>query len=238
MSGTDRSNATTNPRELDARSLRDLVAGFPRERTWLLPALHAVQEALGWLPEPALAAVAAHLRVPASEVYGVASGYPEFRLVARGRHHVRVCTGVSCTLTGGQALGAALARRFPPSGAAEVTVEPADCFFECSMAPMLEVDGAYRGRVTVADVDALFAAAVPATVHAVAAPTVLDRRRYDPDVCAVSVLGGLVKEAALRRRARPALRLLVQAGSCGRSVGDGDVSDEIRSAVAARGVED
>lgn len=240
MSGARESEAVTDTSDLVARSSRDLVARFPRERTWLLPALHAVQEALGWLPESALATVAAHLRVPASEVYGVASGYPEFRLVAHGRHHVRVCTGVSCTLTGGQALGAALARRFPQADGPvppEVSVEPADCFFECSMAPMLEVDGAYRGRVTVADVEMLLSPGElrpPVTPDVPADAPARERRRFDPGVAATSVLAGLVQQAALRRRARPALRLLVQAGACGRSVGADAVSAALRSAVAAR----
>ena len=208
-----------------------LVAPFPRERTWLLPALHSVQEALGWLPEDALSAVAAHLRVPASEVYGVASGYPEFRLAPHRRHLVRVCTGASCRLTGGGALADALARKFPSSD--EVTLEPADCFFECSMAPMLEVDGAYRGRVTVADVNALFATP-QARFHRPASPA-RERHRFDPDVSPVTALAGLARQAALRRRMRPALQLLVASGACGRSVGADAVTDALRSAVAERG---
>ena len=84
--------------------LSDVLAPFARERTWLLPALHAVQSHLGFLPDEALARVGRHLRVPLSEVYGVATHYPEFRLQPRGRHHVRVCTGVSCALSGGREL--------------------------------------------------------------------------------------------------------------------------------------
>ena len=34
-----------------------------------------------------------------------------------------------------------------------LTLEEADCFFECSVAPLLEVDGVFRGRVTPRDVD-------------------------------------------------------------------------------------
>ena len=74
---------------------------FPRERTWLLPALHAAQHEAGWVSPEALAAIAAHLRVPLSEVYGVATHYPEVRLTKPGGRLVRVCTGVSCRLTGG-----------------------------------------------------------------------------------------------------------------------------------------
>src|SRR5262245_49862832 len=108
-----------------------VLARFPRERTWLLPALQAVQELEGHLSETALRQVAAHLRVPASEVYGVATDYPEFRLAARGRHHIRVCTGVSCALLGGRELLASIARRHgvtPGQTGADrpVTVEAAD----------------------------------------------------------------------------------------------------------------
>src|SRR5262245_14067830 len=153
--GPGRGETTARPAP-DPR-LADALAQFSRERTWLLPALHAVQEAVGYLPDSALAEVAGHLRVPASEVWGVATGYPEFRLAARGRHHVRVCTGVSCALTGGRELLDAVARRHgvkPGETGAEreLTLESADCFFECSMAPLLEVDGACRGRVRPEDV--------------------------------------------------------------------------------------
>ena len=47
-------------------TLDSILQRFPRERTWLLPALQAVQHARGWLSDEALAQVGAHLRVPAS----------------------------------------------------------------------------------------------------------------------------------------------------------------------------
>ena len=73
----------------------EALATFPRERTWLLPALQAIQRAERWLSPASLEAVAAHLRVPKSEVWGVASHYPELRLRAPGRRLLRVCTGVA-----------------------------------------------------------------------------------------------------------------------------------------------
>src|SRR5262245_1826324 len=137
------------------------LAGFPRERQWLLPALHAVQHALGWLSPAALGDVAAHLRVPASEVFGVATGYPEFRLAPRGRHHARVCTGVSCTLTGGgpsmlEAIAQACGVTPGETGAErELTLQATDCFFQCAVAPLVEVDGELHGRVTLGDAERL-----------------------------------------------------------------------------------
>jgi len=101
------------------RDVSGLVARFPRERTWLLPALEEVQRAEHWLSPEALEAVAAHLRVPRSEVWGVASHYPELRLSAPGRRLVRVCTGVACLAGGGRAiLQAASCWPRAPSGSA------------------------------------------------------------------------------------------------------------------------
>jgi NADH:ubiquinone oxidoreductase subunit E len=70
----------------------------------LLPALHAAQHEAEWVSPEALAAIAAHLRVPLSEVYSVATHYPEVRVTKPGARLVRVCTGVSCRVTGGGTL--------------------------------------------------------------------------------------------------------------------------------------
>ncbi len=138
----------------------DGLERFPRERRWLLPALQTLQHAAGYLSTEALARASAHLRVPLSEVYGVATHYPEFRLKPRARHHVRVCTGVSCALRGGRELLDAVMRRHRVepgrwSPGDEISLETADCFFECGVAPLIEVDGQYRGRVSAADIEEL-----------------------------------------------------------------------------------
>jgi NADH:ubiquinone oxidoreductase subunit F (NADH-binding) len=60
--------------------LAERIRSYPRRRTYLLPALHDVQDALGWLQGSALEQVGEHLRVPKSEVFGIASSFPDFRL--------------------------------------------------------------------------------------------------------------------------------------------------------------
>src|SRR5256885_13901242 len=107
--------------------LTDLLARIPRERTWLITALRDVQHAEGWLSPDALDAVAAHLRVPVSEVWGVATHYPELRLARPGRRVVRVCTGVACAVLGAGDLLAACERRLGVSAgetAADGSVTP------------------------------------------------------------------------------------------------------------------
>jgi NADH:ubiquinone oxidoreductase subunit F (NADH-binding)/NADH:ubiquinone oxidoreductase subunit E len=242
------------------------LARFPRERTWLLPALHALQHALGWLPESALREVAAHLRVPASEVWGVASHYPEFRLTPRGRRHVRVCTGVSCRLQGGRRLLDEAARRLGVvpgelGAGRELTLEAADCLFACSVAPVVEVDGALRGRLTAEDVAGLpawlaespgvgadpaeAAAARPGASGAAAerGPAGRDAADQAPEMAATPAPPGAGAAALLaalldraRARSRPALRLLVQTGTCGRAVGAATLLAALRRAASERGL--
>src|SRR5262245_15842717 len=138
----------------------EALSQFPRERTWLLPALQAAQHAEGWLSPETLAIVAAHLRVPKSEVWGVASHYPELRLAEPGRRIVRVCTGVACVARGGSELLGRCEQRVgipvgETTGDGAFTFEAMDCAFACSVAPVVEVDHTYRGRVTTVGLDAL-----------------------------------------------------------------------------------
>jgi NADH-quinone oxidoreductase subunit E len=132
------------------QDLSPLLAGFPREQRYLVPALQRVNEQLGYLPLWALEAVGEHLRVPRSEVHGVASHYPELRLEPPGRHLVRVCTGLSCQVVGGsavqQALEQALDLRTGERRAdGSLSFEPMPCAFLCSVAPLIEVDQAAHG---------------------------------------------------------------------------------------------
>jgi NADH:ubiquinone oxidoreductase subunit F (NADH-binding)/NADH:ubiquinone oxidoreductase subunit E len=194
-----------------------ILENFPRERTWLLPALEAVQEEEGWLSLPSLEAVAAYLRIPKSEVYGVATHYPEFRLTKPGAQIVRVCTGVSCRLLGGVELLRRVGERFglkagETSSDGRVTLEEADCFFLCSMAPLVEVDRRCHGRVGPADLDRLFDP-VPAR-RAPESPPLLSK-----PVCGSPPVALEQLRVQSRAYAATGLRLLVGVGSCSESVG-------------------
>ncbi|MBI3826884.1 MAG: NAD(P)H-dependent oxidoreductase subunit E [Candidatus Rokubacteria bacterium] len=235
-----------------------VLDGFPRERRWLLPALRAVQHAEGWISEPSLSAIAAWLRVPASEVHGVASAYPELRLAQPGRHVVRVCTGVACGLLGGGAFLDALAARHrvkpgQTTADGEMTLESADCLFACSMAPLVEVDGACHGRVGEADlamVDRWFRGAaaqldlIPGAHGAGAADGdghaegrgVARGRQASTGGSARAALASLRRAAFERVGARPPTTLTVQGGGCADAVGAAALRAALASAVAARGL--
>jgi NADH:ubiquinone oxidoreductase subunit F (NADH-binding)/NADH:ubiquinone oxidoreductase subunit E len=220
------------------------VHTFPRERTWLLPALQAVQHELRWVPPDALGEVASHLRVPLSEAYGVATHYPEFRLSEPARRIVRVCTGVSCRIRGGVDLLKALEAVAHP----DVTLEPFDCAFNCSVAPVVEVDGEHHGRVSGIELERLLGA--PPDY-----PALASRLRPSARTTALSPSGGagslglplpsrervggkrgsfadLVRHA--ESLARPGLTLILAVGSCSLAVGAAETLAALHEEVVRR----
>jgi NADH-quinone oxidoreductase subunit F len=231
--------------------IETLLAPFPPERTWLLPALQAVQADRGWLSADDLAAVAAHLHVPRSEVYGVATHYPELRLAAPGRRVVRVCAGVSCRVNGSLELLTDLGCRLGVAAGhttadGEVTLEEADCCFVCSVAPVVQVDHAYLGAPTA---DAVLRAcrdahrAHPPVAHGMAmtgplaagtdaAPT---PTAIPPGATALERLRTLVTRA--HRAAATRTRLLVATGSCGLARGAAATRDALRDAAGRAGLD-
>jgi NADH:ubiquinone oxidoreductase subunit F (NADH-binding)/NADH:ubiquinone oxidoreductase subunit E len=187
----------------------DVLSRFPRERTWLLPALHALQHRDRWLSPEALVAAAEHLRVPRSEVYGVATHYPEFRLKQPGRRVVRVCVGLSCRARGGLDVLSACERRLgiaagETTADGATTLERLDCAFDCAMAPVVEVEGEHRGRVAADTVDVV----LDAPPHPALSPS-----------GAEGSTSALPPPSGVRGSIEGVTTLAVGVGTCGLSVG-------------------
>src|ERR671935_1486965 len=216
----------------------EALSQFPRERTWLLPALQAAQRLEGWLSDDTLASIAAPRRVRKSEVWGVASHYPEFRMAKPGRRIVRVCTGVACVARGGRELlerceGRLGIRAGETTVDGALTLEAMDCAFACSVAPVVEADHTYRGRVNGAALDALLDGP---TTHPVAPP--LTGRGGPPATPPTSGSPG-ARFTMLRRdaeRRRTGARLAVGVGTCGLAVGAADTLEALRLEVQRRGL--
>src|ERR1700682_3921839 len=72
----------------------------------LLPILHAVQEALGFVPKDSVPLIARELNLSVADVHGVVSFYHYFRQTRPGRHVVHLCRAEACQALGAQALEA------------------------------------------------------------------------------------------------------------------------------------
>jgi NADH-quinone oxidoreductase subunit E len=137
------------------------LAKFPvdRKRSAVIAALHAVQHEKGHLPQASMDAVAGYLGIPPIQVYEVASFYSMFETRPCGRHHISVCTNVSCMLCGGEDILAHLEKRLGIK-VGESTADgrfylkqEEECLAACNGAPMMMVNHVYFEHLTPAKVD-------------------------------------------------------------------------------------
>ncbi len=123
----------------------------------LLPILHAVQAAFGYIPQDMLPQIASHLNISKAEVHGVVTFYHDFREVPAARHVVKLCRAEACQAMGADRLAdatkAAIGCDFHET-ADNVTLEPIFCLGLCACGPAAMVDGQLIGR---ANIDAIMA---------------------------------------------------------------------------------
>jgi bidirectional [NiFe] hydrogenase diaphorase subunit len=122
----------------------------------LIEALHAAQEAFGFLDEAALHYVGDTLGVPHSRVFGVATFYSFFTLKPQGEHTCVVCTGTACYINGAKDIINGLEKQLglrPRQTTADgkVSLLTARCLGACSLAPAVVLDGEARGKVNAGD---------------------------------------------------------------------------------------
>jgi len=126
--------------------------------------LHALQEAFGYVPEPAIPMVASALNLSRAEVHGVFTFYHDFRREPAGRHVLKLCRAEACQAAGGDALAARAEAQLGISlghttADDRVTLEPIYCLGLCATAPSAMLDGRLVGRLNEARIDALVAEA-------------------------------------------------------------------------------
>lgn len=121
----------------DLRWARGGAAAAKDRRDQLLPALHAVNDRVGWISEGALDYICRRLTVAPAEAYGVATFYAMFSLRPRPAKVLHVCTDLACAARGSAALCAELTASLAPAGTpVEGAVwQESPCLGLCERAP-------------------------------------------------------------------------------------------------------
>ena len=113
--------------------------------------LQDVQEEFGFLEPNAMIDAAAHLSLPVSHLYGVASFYSQFYFEPRGKNVIKVCTGTACHIRGAPAIQARLQEQLGigPGETTEdlkFTLETVNCLGCCALAPVVSVNDRVLNR--------------------------------------------------------------------------------------------
>ena len=168
-------SARSSPHADAASVVRDVLTRRASEPGALLPILHEVQDALGYVPSDQVPAIADALNLSRAEVHGVITYYHHFRSAPAARHVLQICRAEACQSMGADALMAHAELRLGCSahGGAKssastdgaFTLEPVFCLGLCASSPALMLDDELHARMTPRAFDALIA-----TVAAVAEP--------------------------------------------------------------------
>ncbi|WP_130618420.1 formate dehydrogenase subunit gamma [Dyella amyloliquefaciens] len=125
----------------------------------LLPILHGVQDALGYVPEEAVPLIAREMNLSRADVHGVISFYHYFRQRPAGQHVIHLCRAESCQAMGAVTLEQHIKQRLDidfhqTTADGAYTLEPVYCLGNCACSPAMMVDGELKGRMTPARFDA------------------------------------------------------------------------------------
>lgn len=133
------------------------IARFPsgKQRSASLSALRFAQHQNdGFLTPQLMDGVAQYLRMPSIQIYEVASFYSMFETHPCGRHHVSVCTNISCWLNGGENILAYCESKLGIK-VGESTADgriflkrEEECLAACTGAPMMMVDHEFHEYLT------------------------------------------------------------------------------------------
>ena len=119
----------------------------------LLPLLHDVQSAFGFIPPDVVEPIAKALNISRAEVHGVVSFYEDFKIEVPAKHLLKVCCAEACQAVGSRDLQQFVEDRFGEMPSVNndedgISVEAAYCFGNCASGPPIELAGRMIGRMS------------------------------------------------------------------------------------------
>ncbi len=142
------------------RKFDQVIARYPVKRSAMVPLLLFSQDEIGYVSDEVIEEVARRLEVKPIEVIEVISYYSMLHRQAVGRHHLQVCTNISCMLRGGEEIFGHCSRKLgigskqtTPDGT--FSLEEVECIGACCGAPAMQVNYDYYENLTPQRIDAL-----------------------------------------------------------------------------------
>lgn len=141
-------------------TVQEIITALKDKPGALLPILHGIQDALGYIPADSVPVIAKALNLSRAEVHGVISFYHYFRDTPPGKHTIHLCRAESC-----QSMGAGKLEEHVKSklGIAfhettedgQFSLEPVYCLGNCACSPAMQIDHDIYGRVSAATFDSI-----------------------------------------------------------------------------------
>jgi formate dehydrogenase iron-sulfur subunit len=132
-----------------ATELESIVSEHARIRGGLLPALHAVQQRAGYVPQALIPVLADAFNIGVAEVHGVISFYHDFRTVPPKGPVMQVCRAEACQARGGREVWESAQTAAEGEG---IEVLEVFCLGNCANGPAVLIDGHLHSNVDASDI--------------------------------------------------------------------------------------
>ncbi|HYF03481.1 MAG TPA: NAD(P)H-dependent oxidoreductase subunit E [Patescibacteria group bacterium] len=149
-------NIAFSPEEL--QEVDRIKSKYPEQKAAIMPVMWMAQKKWGWLSEDVMKYIGELLDLPYAHVLGVASFYTMYFKKPMGKHHVQVCTNVSCMLKGGEEIYRYVSHKYgikhnQRTEDGIISLEEVECMGACGGAPMIVINEDFFENVDIAQVE-------------------------------------------------------------------------------------
>ena len=144
------------------QKFQQLLSNYPegRQRSAMIPMLIYAQDEIGSVTPELMEEVAKRVGVTPLQVEEVMSYYSMLHRTPMGKHHVQICTNISCMLVGGAELWEQACHKLglghkQVSADGQISLEEVECMGACSWAPAVQVNYDFHHFVTPEKLDQL-----------------------------------------------------------------------------------
>jgi formate dehydrogenase subunit gamma len=141
-------------------TVQEIITALKNKPGALLPILHGIQDALGYIPAESVPNIATALNLSRAEVHGVISFYHYFRDTPPGKQTIHLCRAESCKAMGAEKLEAHVKSKLgidfhETTTDGKFSLEPVYCLGNCACSPAMQIDKEIYGRVSADSFDAV-----------------------------------------------------------------------------------
>ena len=143
---------------MDTAKVQKILENNGGTRSGIITILQEIQDIYNYLPEEVLKYVTEKIDIPLIELYSIASFYDAFSLTPRGEHVCSVCMGTACHVNGAPLVLEEIERKLDIKKGQttkdnQFTLKTVNCLGACALAPIVQVDGNYHGKISMQKTD-------------------------------------------------------------------------------------
>jgi NADH-quinone oxidoreductase subunit E len=151
-------------------SIEKIVASYPAEKRYSLAILQDIQREFSYVPEESLAIVKEHVGTTKGQLYALATFYKALSLTPKGKHVIKLCDGTACHMRGANNLVGEVTRQLDigadgRTADGQFSLELVNCVGSCALAPVMIIDGASYGKVSMERIPSIINAYRPGGEH-------------------------------------------------------------------------